>query len=76
MMNLFFLCFFFSACNNLVRFIMGGIGSLTASDIQRAFGPAILYGVCGGIIVLVSGNIIIIRIKGKKWAIKRKEAGI
>ncbi|KAI7857139.1 major facilitator superfamily domain-containing protein [Circinella umbellata] len=64
------------ACNNLVRFIMGGIGSLTASDIQRAFGPAILYGVCGGIIVLVSGNIIIIRIKGKKWAIKRKEAGI
>ncbi|KAG2216730.1 hypothetical protein INT45_007629 [Circinella minor] len=63
------------ACNNLIRFIMGGIGSLTASDIQRAFGPAILYAVCGGIIVLVSGNIIIIRINRKKWNMKRKEAG-
>ncbi|KAG2216731.1 hypothetical protein INT45_007630, partial [Circinella minor] len=64
------------ACSNLIRYVMGGIGSLVASDIQKVFGPAILYAVCGGIVVLVSGNIIIILINGKKWGIQRKEAGI
>ena len=65
-----------SACSNLVRFIMAGIGSLIASDIERALGPGILYTVCGAVVILVSGSIIIIRINGKKWAMKRKEAGL
>ena len=55
---------------------MDGIGSLIASDIERALGPGILYTICGSIIVFASGNVIIIRINAREWAMKRKEAGL
>ena len=54
---------------------MGGVGFLIASDIERLLGPGILYTICGAIIVLASGAIVIIRMNRKKWTKKRKEAG-
>ncbi|KAI9497395.1 major facilitator superfamily domain-containing protein [Zychaea mexicana] len=65
-----------TACNNFVRYIMAGIGSLIASDIQRALGTGILYTICGAAMLLISANMVAIRIYGKKWAQKRKEAGL
>ena len=55
---------------------MAGVGSLIASDIERALGSGILYTVCGAVMLLVSVNMIVIRINGKKWAMKRREASI
>lgn len=64
-----------TACNNFVRYIMAGIGSLVASDIQRALGSGILYTICGAALLLFSILLVILRMKGKEWAIKRKEQG-
>ena len=59
----------------MVRYTMAGIGSLIASDIERVLEPGILYTVCGAIVILASGNVAIIRMNGKEWAMKRKEGG-
>ena len=66
--------FFKSACNNLVRFTMSGVGFLIASDIHKVLEPGILYTICGALNVLVSGSIIIIRMNGKKWAMQRSRS--
>lgn len=52
---------------------MAGVGSLVSSDLERALGSGILYTVCGGALLLCTTNIIIIRIRGKKWAAKQKQ---
>ncbi|KAI8140912.1 hypothetical protein BJV82DRAFT_621587 [Fennellomyces sp. T-0311] len=55
---------------------MAGVGSLVASDIERALKPGILYTVCGAVMLLMTANIIIIRMKGKEWTRKRQDAGL
>ena len=57
----------------MVRYIMAGIGSLIAYDIERALGPGILYTACGAIVVLASGNIVIVRMNGKNASWKEKK---
>ena len=59
---------FSKACNNFVRYSMAGIGSLVSADLGRALMPGILYTLCGVIMLLFSGCITYVRIKGVQKA--------
>ncbi|KAG0174330.1 hypothetical protein DFQ30_004888 [Apophysomyces sp. BC1015] len=62
-----------TACNNCARYIMAGIGSLVASNLQEALGNGILLTICGGALFLASSTLVIIKWKGKGWSQKRKD---
>lgn len=59
----------FLACNNFVRYITAGVGSLVAADIQRVVMPGILYTVCGASLFLMAGTLVIVRRKGHEWSL-------
>ncbi|CAO3664329.1 unnamed protein product [Umbelopsis vinacea] len=56
-----------TACNNFVRYLMAGIGALIASSIESALGDGILYTICGAILILASGLLQVVIVKGKQW---------
>ncbi|KAL1933038.1 hypothetical protein VTP01DRAFT_8716 [Rhizomucor pusillus] len=60
-----------TACNNFTRYILAGIGSLVASDMERAMGPGILYTFCGALLILFSSGFIYVRLHGKRWSEKK-----
>ncbi|KAI8371749.1 major facilitator superfamily domain-containing protein [Radiomyces spectabilis] len=61
-----------TACNNFARYIMAGIGSLVASDLEHAMGDGPLFTVCGVAMIVVSVNLIIVKRKAKEWGELRK----
>ncbi|KAG1459776.1 hypothetical protein G6F56_006090 [Rhizopus delemar] len=61
-----------TACNNLVRYIMAGIGSLVASALSHAMGEGPMFTFGGALIVLFSINLYLIKRYHKKWAALRK----
>ncbi|KAI9484053.1 MAG: major facilitator superfamily domain-containing protein [Benjaminiella poitrasii] len=63
-----------TACNNFARYIMAGIGSLIASDFQRALGSGPLFTFCGGFLLLASVNLFIIKKMTLKWAVMRENS--
>ncbi|ORY89925.1 major facilitator superfamily domain-containing protein [Syncephalastrum racemosum] len=65
-----------TACNNFVRYIMAGVGSLISSDMQRGMGNGPLFTFCGAVLILFGVNIIIVKRKGPKWSMARQEKGI
>ncbi|KAI8581539.1 hypothetical protein K450DRAFT_231796 [Umbelopsis ramanniana AG] len=56
-----------TACNNFVRYLMAGIGALIASAIDDALGDGVLYTICGGVLFLSSGLLVIVIAKGREW---------
>lgn len=60
------------ACNNFVRYIMAGVGSLIASDIQRAMGNGPLFTFGGALLIVFFINVMIVRRYPKKWAVLRE----
>ncbi|KAK4514636.1 ATPase [Mucor velutinosus] len=61
-----------TACNNFARYIMAGIGSLIASDIQRAMGNGPLFTFCGCLLLVFTINLVLIKRYTLKWAALRK----
>ncbi|KAG1055827.1 hypothetical protein G6F43_002235 [Rhizopus delemar] len=61
-----------TACNNFVRYIMAGVGSLIASDIQRAMGNGPLFTFGGALLIVFFINVMIVRRYPKKWAALRE----
>lgn len=61
-----------TACNNFARYIMAGIGSLIASDIERAMGNGPLFTFCGCLLLVFSINLVLIKKYTLKWAAFRK----
>ncbi|CAO3679552.1 unnamed protein product [Rhizopus stolonifer] len=55
------------ACNNFVRYIMAGIGSLIASDLDRAIGKGPMFTMCGGLLIVFFLNIVCVKKYHKKW---------
>ncbi|ORX50926.1 MFS general substrate transporter [Hesseltinella vesiculosa] len=64
-----------TACLSLFRFIMAGIGSLIASDLENALGNGILFSMCGGIMVLLSLSVFYVMYHPEKWAAEREQKG-
>lgn len=56
-----------TACNNFVRYLMAGIGALIASSIESALGDGVLYTICGAVLILASGLLQVVIVKGKQW---------
>jgi hypothetical protein len=46
---------------------MAGIGALIASSIESALGDGVLYTICGAILILASGLLQVVIVKGKQW---------
>ncbi|KAI8369848.1 hypothetical protein EDC96DRAFT_503577 [Choanephora cucurbitarum] len=65
-----------TACNNFARYILAGIGSLISTPINNALGPGPLFTLCGGLMVLFSINLIIVRKYTKKWAAYRESRAV
>ncbi|KAI8150141.1 major facilitator superfamily domain-containing protein [Fennellomyces sp. T-0311] len=61
-----------AACNNLIRFCMGGVGALVASDCQQAIGNGPFFSACAGAIFLGSGLIIWTKQGRARWASTRE----
>ncbi|KAI8369662.1 major facilitator superfamily domain-containing protein [Blakeslea trispora] len=61
-----------TACNNFGRYIWAGIGALISTAINSALGPGPLFTLCGGLMVLFSINLIIVKKYTKKWAAYRE----
>ncbi|KAI8075137.1 major facilitator superfamily domain-containing protein [Gongronella butleri] len=61
-----------TACLSLFRFIMAGVGSLIASELESALGNGILFTICGAIVVLLSSLIFYVQANPKKWEAERQ----
>ncbi|KAI8885115.1 MFS general substrate transporter [Backusella circina FSU 941] len=56
-----------TACNNCVRYIMGGVGALIATDLQVALGDGILFTICGCISALSFFAMVFLKYKQARW---------
>ncbi|KAI9302580.1 major facilitator superfamily domain-containing protein [Cunninghamella echinulata] len=56
-----------TACNNLTRYLLAGIGSLVSSDLERGMGPGPMYTFLGALLTLFGVNLILIQWKGNTW---------
>jgi hypothetical protein len=55
------------AFNNLIRYIMAGIGALISTDMEDALGPGVTYSVCAGICVVFFALVILVQKNPKMW---------
>ncbi|KAJ8657436.1 hypothetical protein O0I10_006738 [Lichtheimia ornata] len=62
-----------TACNNLSRYIMAGIGTLLSSDLMRAMGNGILFTVAGALVILLGIPLIYIKKRPEKWIKMRRD---
>ncbi|KAI8885745.1 MFS general substrate transporter [Backusella circina FSU 941] len=56
-----------TACINFVRYILGGVGALVATDLQVALGDGVLYTICGGISGSMLIAIVFLKLKQARW---------
>jgi ATP-dependent protease HslVU (ClpYQ) peptidase subunit len=56
-----------SAFNNLIRYIMAGIGSLVATDAENAMGSGALYSMCAGFTAVFFVLVIYVQKNPDKW---------
>ncbi|KAJ8660378.1 hypothetical protein O0I10_003835 [Lichtheimia ornata] len=61
------------ACNNLVRYILCGIGTLMSSDMAYSMGPGPLYTFCGALLFASSSAFITVKLKGETWRQKHRQ---
>ncbi|KAI9495322.1 major facilitator superfamily domain-containing protein [Zychaea mexicana] len=61
-----------AACNNLIRFCMGGVGALVASDLQRVMGNGPLLSACAGLIFLGLGLVVWTKQGRARWTSTRE----
>ncbi|KAI9257650.1 major facilitator superfamily domain-containing protein [Sporodiniella umbellata] len=61
-----------TGCNNLVRYIMAGIGSLVSPSLVKVMGDGPMFTFGGGLVLLFSVNIYFIKRYHKKWSALRK----
>lgn len=66
-------CGLIVACNNFVRYILAGIGTLVSSDIAYSMGPGPLYTFCGALLFLSSSTFITVKLKGETWRQKHNQ---
>lgn len=60
-----------TACNNAVRYIMAGVGSLIASAILDAMGSGVLFTFCGALLLVAASCLLVIKKYTKKWTLLR-----
>ncbi|ORX60604.1 MFS general substrate transporter [Hesseltinella vesiculosa] len=62
-----------TACNNFVRYIMGGIGSLVSSPMQQGMGSGPMFTFIGLLLALFGANLVLIQYKGNSWRIAKEQ---
>ncbi|CAO3621364.1 unnamed protein product [Cunninghamella echinulata] len=62
-----------TACNNLTRYLLAGIGSLVSSDLERGMGSGPMYTFLGALLTLFGVNLILIQWKGNTWRYEKME---
>lgn len=63
----------FIACNNFVRYILAGIGTLVSSDMAYSMGSGPLYTFCGALLFVSSLLFIIVKLRGNIWRQKHNQ---
>ncbi|KAJ8660379.1 hypothetical protein O0I10_003836 [Lichtheimia ornata] len=61
------------ACNNFVRYILAGIGTLVSSDMAYSMGSGPLYTFCGALLFVSSALFIIVKLRGETWRQKHNQ---
>ncbi|ORZ00524.1 major facilitator superfamily domain-containing protein [Syncephalastrum racemosum] len=56
------------ACNNLLRYIIAGLGTLFSAQLVDALGNGILYTGCAIITLIIASSLIYVKVNSKKWA--------
>lgn len=59
-----------AACNNFIRYMLAGIGALVSSDLLRVLGNGFLFTLCGCLVFVCSGAVVLVIHREGKWVKK------